>query len=300
MRLPDFIILGAQKSATSFLHESLMLHPQIFMPPREVLYFEDPYYGSGDISVFARHFAKAPVEAVVGMKRPTSLGAPECPARIHHLLPNAKLLIVLRNPVERAISSYFFLMRNYRIPVIEPNAGLGAMLDGKGEGYARHPLELSLYGKHISRYLELFPRSQMHVIQQERLIARPKEHLVDVARMLGIDERKVIARSSPANPGMYHLGMLRMRHELRRIRHVRDERTGEIRPRSGVIGTPVNVVCRGLSMGVRKLNDVIGNRYKPVVSQEIRSRLQAYFQDDIRLTEELTGLDLSAWKIGRS
>lgn len=104
--LPNFLIIGAQKSATTFLLRCLREHPDVFVPSGEIPFFEDPDYSQGDIESFARLFARGCHKKAVGLKRPNYLHKPECPERIHRHIPSARLIVILRDPIERAISAY--------------------------------------------------------------------------------------------------------------------------------------------------------------------------------------------------
>jgi len=104
--LPDYIIIGAHKSASTFVHKCLMEHPDIYMPKDEIPFFEIPDYESSSLSELEKYF-KGRKEKRFGIKRPSYIGKPEVPARISNDLPDAKLIAVLRDPVDRAVSSYY-------------------------------------------------------------------------------------------------------------------------------------------------------------------------------------------------
>src|SRR5271166_1577090 len=119
-RLPDFAIIGAGKSATTWLHMGLRKHPEIFLPENETPFFEDPYYCESDLRPLFSELRAARGYATVGIKRPNYLCTPGCADRLAKHIPRARLIAMLRNPVERAVSQYFHLVRSGRLPVEDP------------------------------------------------------------------------------------------------------------------------------------------------------------------------------------
>ena len=119
--LPKFAIIGAQKSATTFIHRCLSDHPEVFMPSGEISYFEDPDYQESSFDEFLDLFADAKQNQLKGIKRPTYLHKPECPVRIKKIIPDVKLIVVLRNPIDRFISAYFHCIKFNFLPVIDYN-----------------------------------------------------------------------------------------------------------------------------------------------------------------------------------
>ena len=120
--LPNFVIIGAQKSASTFLQVCLSEHPDVFMPPGETPFFESPDYENSDISRLESLFNNRS-ESKLGIKRPSYIGKPEVPKRIEYHLPDAKLIAVLRNPIDRAVSAYFHYINNGFIPCINLEKG---------------------------------------------------------------------------------------------------------------------------------------------------------------------------------
>jgi hypothetical protein len=102
--LPDFVIIGATKSATTWLLQNLRAHPQVFMPSPEIHYFSR-HFDRGP-AWYRSHFETAPEDHVVGEKSASYLPHPETPRRLRELLPEARLVAQLRNPIERVYSDY--------------------------------------------------------------------------------------------------------------------------------------------------------------------------------------------------
>jgi hypothetical protein len=121
--LPNFVIIGAQKSASTFLQVCLSDHPNVFLPNGETPFFESPDYEQSNVSDLERIFEKRS-EKRIGIKRPNYIGKPEVPKRIEFHLPHAKLIAVLRNPIDRAISAYYHNINYGFIPPINVENGI--------------------------------------------------------------------------------------------------------------------------------------------------------------------------------
>ena len=105
-RLPDFLGLGTQKGGTTTLHQLLGLHPDVHLPDRKEVHYFD-LQPEQPASWYAEQFSSARPGQHCGEITPFYLFHPEVPARIRALLPEAKLLVLLRDPVERALSQVF-------------------------------------------------------------------------------------------------------------------------------------------------------------------------------------------------
>ncbi|MCS3824361.1 sulfotransferase [Salinibacter ruber] len=116
MILPDFAIIGAQKSATTFLQRCLQAHPEVFIPAGELADFEDPQYADFEIDQFKQHFAPGQDAAAVGLKRPSYLHEPNVPERLAHHLPDLKLIVALRDPIERPSRRIFTTCAKVLLP----------------------------------------------------------------------------------------------------------------------------------------------------------------------------------------
>ena len=124
MRLPDFLIIGAQKSGTTWLADQLSFHPGIFMVPDEIHYFDKAQNFCRGLQWYSHHFENAGPTQLAGEKTPDYLWAngdgteghlADVHQKLYQTLPAARLIVVLRNPVERALSALTHLVRTRRI-----------------------------------------------------------------------------------------------------------------------------------------------------------------------------------------
>lgn len=200
--LPDFLILGAARCGTTALYRALASHPQVEPAWRKEVAYLDRGMARG-IGWYRAHFPLKGVGRVTGEATPEYLFHPHAPQRARALMPRARLIALLREPVERAWSQHQLHVRNgfEKLPFEEAvareeerTAGeLERMLaDERYESRARHYhayLARGLYADQVAAWLAWFPREQMLVLESEDLRARPKDVLARVARHLGIEDR---------------------------------------------------------------------------------------------------------------
>lgn len=198
--LPDFLIVGAMKSGTTSLYTELRQHPGVFMPPLEVGFFDiddirqHPDFFKQHRSRWHFHpFTERRLELVrwyqslfegarpgqlKGERSTTYMASDVAPGRIRDLVPEAKLIFMLRDPVKRAYSNYWHLLRSG-----EATASFEKTL--------RHRpavlFDRGLYRSQVRRYLDLFPRDQLLFLVFEEFVRHPKVGLAEVCKFLGAD-----------------------------------------------------------------------------------------------------------------
>ncbi|WP_251961525.1 sulfotransferase domain-containing protein [Salinibacter ruber] len=199
--LPDFLIIGVQKSGTSWLARMLRQHPDVFMPGEEVHFFDKVHnYKKGE-RWYRKQFAGANNSQVVGEKTPDYIWAngdgveghdPNVHKNIQDLLPDAKLIVLLRNPVDRAVSATKHIIRSGRI---SPRHSLDDLLVGPKHDLIRGHgvLEYGYYHQHLSAYLNLFSASRLLVLFfEESVVEAPQRGLAKVLRFLDLPETETI------------------------------------------------------------------------------------------------------------
>jgi hypothetical protein len=217
--LPDFIILGAQKAGTSSLFYYLKQHPQIKMSLFREVHFFDNNYHKGE-KWYRSHFpllSKGFQNIVVGEASPYYLIHPHAPRRIHEIIPSCRLIILLRNPIDRAISHYFHSVRNkkenlpiYEAMIIEEtriNDEWKRMLNDENYHSLVHPVfsykQRGVYVDQIKRYLEFFNMDQIHIINSEELFDNPTSSLNDIYDFLVISKLENKINLKAKNVGSY-------------------------------------------------------------------------------------------------
>lgn len=200
-RLPDFIIIGAQKAATTSLYNYLLQNPAVVPAVTKEVHFFDHRYARGT----AWYRSNFPLPAggrasLCGEASPYYLFHPEVPERIRKTCSGARLIALLRDPVKRAISHYQHEFRRgfERLPLREALEAEESRLAGERErladprarsyNYEHYSyLARGRYAEQLERWLNVFPRGQLLVLESERLSAEPQAVLERVAGFLGID-----------------------------------------------------------------------------------------------------------------
>jgi sulfotransferase family protein len=206
--LPDFLILGAQKAGTTALYAYLRRHPGITGPSwKEVSYF-DRHYARGP-SWYRGNFPNLlrTRGELVGEASPSYLFHPLGPERVKELVPEARLVALLRNPVDRALSHYHHEVALGREPLSfeEALAAEEQRLEGEEERLRTDPRYFSrawwshtykargLYAEQLERWLELFPREQLLILPSEELLAEPQRAYAQVLDFLGAPPHRLDA-----------------------------------------------------------------------------------------------------------
>jgi hypothetical protein len=176
-RLPNFLYIGPDKAGSSWLHEVLIAHPQVFLTEAKDLYFFDRYYDRG-LDWYRTQFRRAEDRhTVVGEICQDYLFHPEAAARIRNDLGSTRLMVTLREPAARAFSSYLYMLKH------------GEEVGTFRQALETRPelLEHSRYGHALKRFLDLFPSEDIHVAWFDDLAEDPQHFLDETTDWLRID-----------------------------------------------------------------------------------------------------------------
>jgi Sulfotransferase domain len=220
--LPNFLILGAQKAGTTALYAYLRWHPQVTGPSFKEVSFFDRHYARGE-RWYRAHFP-ARRRAAIGEASPSYLFHPLAPERVAALLPDARLIALLRNPVHRAFSHYQHELALGREPLSFEDA-LGAedeRLRGEVERLSSDPAYFShawwnytylargRYAEQLERWYGAFPRERLLVLFTEELAQDPGGTYRSVLEFLGLE-----ARELPSYPRIFEREYEQMHPETR-------------------------------------------------------------------------------------
>jgi hypothetical protein len=206
--LPDFLVLGAQKAGTTALYAYLRWHPAITGPSwKEVSYFDRHYArgaswyrGNFPLTTWSRPSRRTGgIAPIVGEASPSYLFHPQAPERVAGLLPEVRLIALLRDPVDRALSHY-----QHEVALGREHLAFEAALEqeeqrlgGEVERMVADPryfsrawwdhtyLARGRYAEQLERWLAVFPREQLLVVASRDLAERPAETYAEVLRFLG-------------------------------------------------------------------------------------------------------------------
>ena len=271
---PDFVFVGPDKSGSSWLFKVLQSHPECFVPDCKDIYYFDKYFGRGEEWYLDFFKSANDHHKSIGEISHGYLYEPDSPRRIHDAFPEMKIIATLRSPVERSISHFFYLRS-------------GGLIDSDiRSAVAERPgiIQSSLYHDPVNRYLNVFPREQLHITFFEGLKHDPKAFAYEIFRFLGIAEVDCLDFS-------------------KRVREAR-------KPRNVILARAMKLgAIKARDMGLTRLvgkiknSDLAEKLYTPLIdseksqiSEEDKAWLLEYFLEDIEKLQDLLDVDLSHWK----
>jgi hypothetical protein len=279
--LPNFLIVGGAKAGTTSLHQYLSLHPEIFMSRRKELCFFDPKK-RWDLGVdwYKSNFDAAyPVNGESSPRYSRYPWTPGVPERIKQVLGAPKFIYILRDPIDRLLSQYTQVSDDW--PDARPFSEILPNIENEDAGY----LHMSCYYLQITQYLNIFPRSQILVVLNERLNARPKETLEQIFRFVGVDEKfwtpeferraNVGAQKKEVAPWFDALAPAAVKEQMRRPTWMPWTVSKAVRRASGIGGKVVA---------------------KPKLDSETDLRLQDMLKADVASLRTLLGDPLAEWR----
>lgn len=295
LKLPNFFVIGAAKSGTTALYDTLKQHPEVFLSPiKEPHYFgfegEPPVFPGIDGTHYRRTgvwracdygqlFAGVTRESAIGEASNLYMLSPSAAGRIKRNLPQSRIVAVLRQPAERAYSEYNS-MAQYGV---EPASSFADALahetrrlqEGWFLGVYR---QRGYYHAQLSPYFELFPRQQIKIFLYEDWRSKPQALMRDLFQFLEVDETFTpeIRRSNVTRlPKNRRLHAWVTRLERSRLR--------------------IPLLHSYLVAAAQRLDARFFCAPPPALDPEIRSRLTADFRQDILKLQDLIGRDLSHW-----
>lgn len=280
MPLPNFLIIGTRKAGTSSLYHGLVQHPDVFMPAtkgaRYFLHAPESDSGKSPAAVrtleeYSQFFAGADATGAraIGEASPTYFEHEDAARRIRACVPEAKLIVTLRNPVDKVYSQYQMnLRRTGKKGPLPPTYELLTPL-----------LSSCFYARHLRAYMKLFPKEQIKVLIFEHWIKSQEKTLDDLFEFLELPPAQVRFEDSRYNVGGVPRNFL--------YRSVLSARDRFIALKPLVPKRLRKVVNQTINVGMDKA---------PPLPPDVLRRLVEDFRSDILDLESLTGLDLAVWK----
>ena len=300
MALPDFFVIGAPKAGTTALHVALARHPRLFMSrvkePKHFLTDGPPPSGGGpgDAKTFAEYvwrrddyerlFDAAPAGALRGESTPFYLHDHDARQRIVEAVPEARMIALLRDPVDRAHSNWTHLWS----AGLEPEGDFLRACDLEGRRAARgwapfwRYLELGRYGEQLQRLFEVVQREQVLLLRYRDLREAPAQTLDTIFGFLGV-ETGAVTEIPAENVTTHVTDSTRNRVIGAALRAGSRVGHGRLRP----AWTPVS---DWLSRHLQREQ----NLRRPL-SPEHRAALLPRVAGDVRLLERVTGADFGDW-----
>ncbi len=296
MIMPNFLIIGAAKAGTTALHQYLQQHPQIYMTPtKETNFFafegEDTnFQGPGDealkefsitdLSTYQAEFSGVNQESAIGEACPSYLYYPQAATRIKQYIPNTRLIVILRNPVDRAYANFLHTVRDDRETYQDFALALGDEERRIAQNWEWfwHYIQVGFYGQQLQHYYENFAPSQIKVYLYEDLKQNAVALLQDIFRWLEVDPTFVPDMAlRPNKSGMPKNQLL---HQIL------------TKP------NPLKTLLKPLFPAKIRQNIQHKNLNTPQISQEVKQSLLDLYRADILQCQDLIQRDLEPWLVG--
>jgi len=313
MREPNFFIVGAPKAGTTSLYHYLNQHPDIYMSPmKEPCYFSSEVrpeffeprrrqqayrlvedvleYLHGPMNEerfggivcrwedYLRLFAAATTERAVGEASVNYLWSATAAEGIASRIPQAKIVMVLRSPAERAFSQYLHNLSDGLITDSFAEYVRASLRRGsEGLGVYKPFLEMGFYADQVQRYMDYFPREQIGIWIYEETKSRPHEFMRELLEFLEVD--------SSFSPDISK-------------RYLEPQIARMVRPKQGLRRTGMWEVCKRLTPS--PIKSLVRNAvYRPsgsvTMTAQDRGLMLDFYKKDIRRLEEILGRELTHW-----
>jgi hypothetical protein len=295
MALPNFFIVGAAKSGTTALYRYLRQHPDVYLPEvKEPRFFaHDPdddteYAGPRahvlidsvvkDLAQYEALYAGVNGERAIGDASPAYLPSPVAAERIRAAVPDARIVAVLRDPVERAYSHFLDNVGSGWEPETDFERVLDLREQRRAERWWRKwdYVDNGLYAAQLERYFEAFDRDRIRIYLHDELRADAHGLLTDLLTFLEVDPSVQLEVSKGHNVSAV--------------------------PRSKSVHrllsapAPVRRALKPLVPGRARRRIRRRNLHRPEMPAPARARLRDLYREDVRRLEALIGRDLSAWR----
>ena len=277
---PDFIGLGAQRCGTSWIYSCLFEHPQIHSPIKEIHFFSRERNWRRGYGWYESRFAGARIGSKIGEFSTSYLATEVSAQRIHARYPDVRLVVSLRNPVDRAYSNYTNDLRTGFVP--------------RGTSFthaaARHGeyFQQGRYERLLTNYLEIFPRNQLLVLIYEDSVRDPRAFVQRIYGHLGVDR----AFSPRMLDRRINAGYVPRALWIDRL--VR--RSASILRGNGLSSAWWLGKRLGIADGIRAVNRTEIAEETPKLGRAERLDLLASFEQDIRFIENLVDRRLEEWR----
>jgi len=283
-KFPNFIIIGAAKAGTTSVYAYMKEHPQVFMTPiKETNYFA--YEGKKTETFLGRRarnnfpittieeytalFKDAKNESILGEASPSYLESPIAAERIKKLLPEAKLLAILRDPADRAFSAYMMALR-------EGHQANWIVQSAFNED--EHYVQVGFYYDKLKRYFDLFPREQIKICLYHDLSPDTLSVVQDIFEYLGVD-----TSFEPDVASYYNVGGIPKSKALNKI----------------MVKTRRNKTLRSIApnWAISYYRAIYNKNLSKKIEfpQDLRGRLIDLYREDILKVQDLVQRDLTCW-----
>ena len=293
---PTFLIIGAGKSGTTSLYRYLVEHPEVFMSPKKEPNFfafegkQLDFRGPGDDAAkntsvttkeeYLELFSGVRKEKAIGEASPVYIYNDTAAERIHHYLPDVKLVAILRQPVDRAYSAFMMMIRADR----ESYSDFRKVIQDQGrrqkESWGSATLlEEGFYFKSLSRYYKLFDKSQIKIFLFEDIVNDVSNAYSDLCKFIGVNPQL-----GPESFHKYNISGIPRSRWL----HNWTSKAGGVKE----LG---KLILSKTTRSVIKEKTYKSNLIKVPIDKKLREELTTTYEEDILNLQTLIGRDLTHW-----
>ncbi len=274
---PSFLGIGVEKAATSWIYACMYEHPQLCLPYKEINFFSREEKWKKGISWYEEQYEKrcSNGKALAGEFSTEYLFTEQALERIAHTYPNIKLLVSLRDPVDRAFSQYY---NSIKAGTLDPNTSFTEALETDvtylGQGR---------YKKQLNRLFDFIPREQLHILIYEDIESNALLCTQNIFRFLGVDSNFVPSQlENIINSGRIPKN-LKMESSMNTISEKLQE---------SIVGDKIWWIVKnsGLPSLLRNVNT---KEKKNIISKEQYYKIATTFKEDIVYVEELLNRKLN-------
>jgi hypothetical protein len=291
--LPTFLGIGVERGGSTWLNALLAAHPDIYMPKkRKEVHFFDWYYERG-FQWYEKFFppgARASQYQAIGEFTPAYLFCPHCPERIASVPSIAKLILIIRNPVDRAYSWYSLsvLANNYRgsfedFLSNQPEATSWGFYSQSLRSYKPDVIGWGFYSQGLKNYLRYFRKDQILVLINEHAVADVPGTKETLGRFLGVEVGRFPSTVGYKRANRSYVPRFQSIHGFfSRVALTLRERDLDW------------IVNFAIKFNIKRAFGEIGSL--PSMKEETRQYLREIYENEIRELELLLEIDLSCWK----
>jgi hypothetical protein len=290
-KILHFAGIGASKSGTSWVSACLAEHPEVYMPPtnhNKLNYFSHDSRYRKDLSNFWPDYAPRDTKLRVGEFTPNYYVFPNAISRLRYHFPSIKLILILRNPMDRILSQYKFYLLKMK------NENILNFLNAveSKHNYIDY-IEKSLYAKHISSIWSIVSKKNLFVAKYDNICDQPEIYIKNLYSFINVDSSylpSVLYRKINPTPKVYHIpprSILTLNKILSRKTYY------PMVPRT--IIKPIKALLQ-FCYNPEKFNRVSENDLS-ISDDQKRIIYSKYLKNDIGNLERLLGWDLTEWKM---
>ncbi len=280
MAIPLFVGIGAQKCASTWIYDILHDHPEVCLSHNKEIDFFSYHFGRG-YQWYEQNWTHCSDRSLRGEVSPSYFCEPLVPSRLKEYAPDARIVVSLRDPVQRAISNHKHEVRiqNFRGPDLSFAAGLR-----NNPNYAYQ----GRYSLHLKHWLSYFPIEQLHIILLDDIVDDAERTARALYQFLNIDPTHASSALSQQSNESHSY----RRHQIESLR----KSSRQLLRRLGIDGLWQLGQRTGLQNLYRRFNRIESREMIPPVSNKLKNQLRTTFLEDIEAVERITGRNLSRWK----